>query len=148
MSEGSARLREYWVRHQVTAPQWRAGEAFRADWLAAEQVLAHARADRVKGGQGEAGLDLRAVAAQRARRAMAALGGQESMEAHAVLGIVVRDTSAAELAQQLGWARQTAMDALRSGLRRLVPVYAIDRVPNPAGERADNGLDLVSPQTV
>lgn len=138
--EGSVRLREYLARDLLKVAQVRAGEAFRADWLEAAQGLRHARADRTTSVHTMGGFSMRAVAAERARRALAALGGEGSMEAHAVLGIVVSDLAAAEVARLQGWSPRTAMDALRAGLDKLVDVYRLDRPV--AVDAAAMGLDL------
>lgn len=130
--EGCARLREYWARGLLELPLVRIGEAFRADWLDMQTLLQHARPDRVRGA-GEAGCDMRAVAGARARKALQALGGEDSMEAHAVLGIACRDLSAGKVASLQGWGPSTvAMAALRAGLARVGAVYG----PEVAGRAA------------
>lgn len=121
---GCPRLREYLARDLLSLDQVRAGEAFREDWLDAEQGVRHARADRTTSIRTMNGFSMRAVASERARRALASLGGSATMEAHAVLGIAVQDRAAGEVARLQGWGPSTvAMAALRAGLDKLVAVY-------------------------
>lgn len=130
--EGGARLREYRERGLLEAGLVRVGVAFAADWLAMQSLLQHARPDRVRGGGEGGGYDARAVAGARARQALQALG-EDTMEAHAVLGIACRDRSAREVAELQGWGASTvAMAALRAGLGRIAGVYG----PEVAGRAA------------
>lgn len=119
------RLPDMVLRRQLEGVEARAGEAFRADWLASGGELKHRRADAVPGARTG---DVMVVAArERVGRAKAALGwDQPSMEARAVNGVVLQDRSCGEVAALHGWGQPgVAMAALREGLRRLAGVYGL-----------------------
>lgn len=131
----SARLREFFARGQIDAALLRYGEAFLGDWLCGGGALGGRDLAGVRGGKGEGGDVMVPAARQRLARAKAALGWHSKPEPHAearaVNGVVVLDMSCGEVARDAGWSGPgTAMDALRSGLRRLQVVYGM------AGDKA------------
>lgn len=116
---GCPRLAFYSAKGLLNPVQVRAGNAFREDYLLGCSTR-HRADDGAGCGAPRSWVDMRAIARDRARRALNALGQNA---AKVLVSVVVHDRSVAEVAAELGWRNTSPFDVLKSALWQLVLIY-------------------------